>query len=40
MVRVEDQQGDPAEIIADAPIVSAWVSKRIQIYDGKQKVAV
>ena len=40
MVTVDDQQGAPAEMSYDAPIFSAWISKRIQIWDGRQKVMV
>ena len=40
MGRVDYQQGDPAEISVDAPIISVWISKKIQIWDGRQKVAV
>ena len=40
MGRVDDQQGAPAQISADAPSVSVLISKRIQIWDGRQKLAV
>ena len=37
MVRFDNWQGAPAEMSADAPIGSAWISKKIQIWDGRQK---
>ena len=40
MGRVDDQQGAPAQISADAPSVSVLISKIIQIRYGRQKVAV
>ena len=38
--RIDDWQGAPAEISTDALSVSAWISKRVQIWDGRQKVSV
>ena len=38
--KVDNRQGALEEMSADAPSVSVWISKRIQIWDGKQKVAV
>ena len=40
MGKVDDWQGAPAEISANAPIASVWISTRIQIWDGRQKAAV
>ena len=40
MSRVEDQKGASAEISADTPSVSVEISKRIQIWGGRQKLAV
>ena len=37
---VDDPQGALAEISADAPNISVRISKRIQIWDGRQKLAV
>ena len=37
---VDIQRGAPAEISADAPSVSVWISNIIQIWCGRQKVAV
>ena len=36
----DDQQGASEEISDDAPSISVWISKVIQIWDGKRKVAV
>ena len=36
----DDRQGVPSEINDGAPSFSVWISKRIQIWDGSQKVAV
>ena len=40
MGRVYDQRGAPAEIISDAPSVSAWISMKIQSRYGRQKMVV
>ena len=40
MGTVDDGRVAPAEINADAPSVSAWISNIIQIWDRRQKVAV
>ena len=40
MGRFDNQQGMPSEISADAPSVYVWISKIIQIWDGRQKMAV
>ena len=34
---VDDQRGAPSEMSADEPIVSVWISKRIQIWDERKK---
>ena len=38
--KVDNRQGAPAEMSADAPIFSVKIPNRIQIWDGRQKVAV
>ena len=40
MVRVDNQQGAPAEIGAGSPSVSVLISKTILVWDVRQKVAV
>ena len=40
MGRVDDRRGAPVDISADAQIVSVKIPKRIQIWDGRQKVTV
>ena len=40
MVRVDERQGAPEEISAGAPSVSVWISNKIQIWEGIQKLAV
>ena len=40
MGKVDEWEGALAEISADAPIVSMWISRRIEIWYGRQKVAL
>ena len=40
MDMVDGQRGALSEVSADVPSISVWISKRIQIWDGRQKVAV
>ena len=40
MGTVDEKRVFPEEISVDAPSVSVWISQIIQIWDGRQKVAV
>ena len=40
MGSVDNRYGAPGEISADAPSISVLISKMIQIWDGRKKVAV
>ena len=40
MGRIDDPKGSPEEISADVPSVYVVISKRIKIWDGRQKLGV